>query len=117
MKPPHILVVDDEEAIINSLKMVLEESDYQVTTSQSPTQALELFSKAVNDFSLLITDLTMPEMDGISLIREIKKIRNNMPTILLSGYANTNVNQEYIDIFLPKPVGIDELLISIEKLL
>lgn len=103
----HILVVDDEEAIVRMLAQSLERIGYEVTAKTASMEALELFHAGSAAYDLVITDMTMPRMTGIELSREIKKIRPDIPVILCTGYSE-DLDQERcrqlgIDGYITKP--------------
>ncbi|HTV04176.1 MAG TPA: response regulator transcription factor [Acidobacteriaceae bacterium] len=106
-----ILVVDDEVQIIRVLRAALQSSGYEIFTASNGAEALQVFLD-VNP-SLVITDLAMPEIDGIQLTREIRQ-RASTPIIVVSV---RNQEQEKIraldegaDDYITKPFGIQELL-------
>lgn len=82
----HILVIDDNKLGLTARRAVLEELGYRVTTAASAVDALKRFSE--NSYDLVLTDFRMPRMDGIQLIREVRKLDSAMPIILLSGFAD-----------------------------
>ncbi len=82
-----ILFVDDEDSILEMSGLILESLGYTVTTRISSTDALELFRLRPDDFDLVITDMTMPDMAGDVLARRIMEIRHDTPIILCSGYS------------------------------
>lgn len=81
-----ILIVDDEKDILDALKTHLELSGYQVDTSDSATQALERFKK--EPYHIVILDINMPQMDGITLLEKIKSDRPNTIVIMVTGYSS-----------------------------
>jgi signal transduction histidine kinase/FixJ family two-component response regulator len=83
----HILFVDDEIALANVGKKVLERLGFAVTTKTSALEALATVREAPQKFALVITDLTMPIMDGVKLGVEILKIEPRTPIILTTGYS------------------------------
>jgi len=68
--------------------MLIERLGYHLTTTNSSVQALELFRNAPETFDLIITDFTMPQMNGYALSQAIHKIRPNIPIILCTGYSD-----------------------------
>jgi two-component system, cell cycle sensor histidine kinase and response regulator CckA len=82
-----ILFVDDEAPIADAGGQILERLGYSVTTRTSSVEALELFRSKPNDFDLVITDMTMPNMTGDTLSVELMKIRPGIPVILCTGYS------------------------------
>ena len=117
----HILLVDDEETILNMERKMLEPLGYRVTTRSRSTEALELFRKSHDDFDLVITDKTMPDMTGETLAAELKKIDGDIPVILCTGFSTpaSQVSKEIpgVDRFLMKPVVKSDLLTTIRSVL
>jgi len=81
-----LLLVDDEEMVCRMLQIMLEGLGYSVKKKNSAIEALEIFKKQPDDFDLVITDLTMPDMTGLELAGELHKIRSKLPIILMTGY-------------------------------
>jgi len=88
---------------------MLESLGYTAITMTNPLKALEIFRAQANDFDLLITDSRMPEMNGEDLIREILKIRPDLPVILATGYANSEDTTVSGTEILGKPFNIQKL--------
>ncbi len=86
MKKVKILVVDDEEAIRRNFKIQLEDYGHFVMLAKDGKEALEIFSKERPN--IVLTDLRMPEMDGTTLISQLKKIDSKIPIIVVSGTGN-----------------------------
>ncbi|MEZ4524892.1 MAG: ATP-binding protein [Desulfobacterales bacterium] len=82
-----ILLVDDELVIARMLESMLEELGYRVKTRTSSVEALCAFQAGPEKIDLLITDLTMPNMSGMELAREVTQIRKNLPVILCTGFS------------------------------
>jgi CheY-like chemotaxis protein/anti-sigma regulatory factor (Ser/Thr protein kinase) len=89
----NILFVDDEEAMTHVGRNRLEALGYHVETRTNPVEALELFHSKHDQFDLVITDMTMPQMTGDRLVKEILKIRPDIPTILCTGFSE-NIDEE-----------------------
>lgn len=100
----HILFVDDEPILVETMKKILEKLGYKVTCFTSANKALEAFKTTPSDFDILVSDITMPVMTGISLSKEIMSIVPDFPIILCTGYSNL------IDKELAEEIGIKELL-------
>jgi signal transduction histidine kinase len=101
-----ILVVDDEEMIADTMRLVLEQLGYNVKSFSSSQKALEEFSQRPLSYDLLITDMVMPEMTGDILIRKIRAIRADMPVIMSTGYNEKIDNETAIDL------GIREIMVK-----
>jgi len=83
----NILLIDDEAPIVNMCKQMLTGLGYNVTTRTSSIEARELFRNRPEDFDLVLTDMTMPNMTGDRLAIELMKIRSDIPVILCTGYS------------------------------
>jgi two-component system response regulator CpxR len=117
MKPKRtILCVDDNEQSLSIRKVMLETRGYHVVTCSGGQEALERFMKGGVD--LVLTDLTMPGLDGSKLIEEIKRLSPQTPAILLSGKVKMYDRDTKADVFLPKGMYAPvELLERIKVLL
>jgi len=116
-----ILLVDDEELIVELGRQRLERLGYQVESTTSPLEALDLFRSKSDHFDLVITDLTMPKMTGDKLIKEILNIRPDVPIIICTGF-NKKIDAEKSRSIgasghLEKPHENRELAITIRKVL
>ncbi len=83
----HIMFVDDEEPIIEVARVMLPRLGYRVTVFTKPRAALEYLQNDAADIDLLMTDLSMPDLSGVDLIREALKLKPGLPAILLTGYG------------------------------
>jgi PAS domain S-box-containing protein len=98
-----ILFVDDEAALVEGGKELLASLGYRVTPRMSSVEALDVFRERPHDFDLVITDMTMPNMTGVDLARELLKIRPNIPIIICTGYSHV-MSEE-----MAKSIGIRRL--------
>lgn len=109
-----ILFVDDEAAICDITKISLEESNYRVVTAHDGIEAIALYVEHRDEISLVLTDMGMPRMDGLTTIRTMQKINPNVRIIAISGLATSeNVNAAYdlgVKAFLSKPYTANQLL-------
>ena len=117
----HILVVDDEQQVIKIVQEILEHLGYQVTARTSSIEALEAFRHQPDKFDLVLTDLTMPNMSGVRLTKELLKIRPDTPIVLCTGYSE-QINEEAaskigIKGFVMKPILMKDLARIIRKVL
>jgi YesN/AraC family two-component response regulator len=112
-----VLLVDNEEAILESLSHYLKYSRLHVETATSARQALRLFKKET--FDLIITDLVMNGMSGMELLSEIKKIKYDSGVFILTGQGNMGSVIDAIrlsaDDYLLKPCDADELIFRMER--
>ena len=116
-----ILFVDDELPIAKLSSQILEQLGYQVTVRTSSVEALELFKHKPDDFDLVITDMTMPNMPGDKLAVALMQIRPNIPVILCSGYSRRVSDPMLATIgikaFVYKPVVKSDLAKTVRKVL
>lgn len=116
-----ILLVDDEESIAKLEMQMLERLGYKVTVRNSSPDALKTFKSTPDSFDLVITDMTMPNMTGDQLAKEMRSIRFKVPIIICTGFSE-RINQEKakafgIKGFLMKPVVKLELAKMVRKVL
>jgi len=116
-----ILFIDDEEAIAQLGKEMLELFGYQVDACVSPLEALALFKENPDKFDLVITDMIMPMMTGDRLTAELIKIRPDIPVVLCSGnihlFDKEPAVKKGIKAFMAKPVHMNELGQKIREVL
>ena len=116
-----ILLVDDEDMIASSMEKILSRFGYRVRPYTNSSNALSAFIANPNDFDLMITDMTMPGMDGLELIQKTKSVKANFPVIMLSGYNNRItediIQQSGINAMLLKPVEIEKLIKTVRQVL
>lgn len=118
----NILVIDDDDSIRFSLKMALEDANHQVDTSPDGEAGMALFAATAPD--LVITDIFMPEKEGLETIDEIKRIRPETKIIAISGGGHMDPN-DYLNIArrigadctLTKPFDIQVLVDAVNELL
>ena len=79
-----ILLVDDDDDLLKLMKQALEREGYEVEETQSPLQALELLR--AKKFDIMITDIVMPEMDGLDLLNHVRKQNPLVQVIIITGY-------------------------------
>jgi CheY-like chemotaxis protein len=116
-----VLFVDDEESMVFLMKLWLERLGYKVTGCTRPQEALEIFRAAPQDFDLILSDLSMPEMCGLDFAREVLRIRPGMPVLFTSGYVGPAEEEQVRSIglpeILPKPATLDELRQTLSEIL
>ena len=113
-----ILIVDDELDMLELLEMIIvEKTPYRVVTTNNPLEVPHLLKK--EPFDLLITDLRMPGLSGMDLIREAKKIDPVMPIIVITAYGSSQSAEESITEgaydYITKPFRKDQILITINR--
>ncbi len=115
----HILIVDDEQLIVEVIEDILNGLGYKTTVTTSSVDALKLFRTRSDEFDLMVTDLTMPNMKGTELAEEIHKIKPDFPIIICSGFSEIETRNKTkntgISSFIMKPVLKKELAEAVRK--
>jgi len=122
LKSRNILVVDDEENIRSLLKEILiEQGGYKVETASNGKQALEKFKNNKNDFSIIMSDIRMPYIDGLKFLERVKKREPNMVVIMISALNDIKSAISAMDrgayTYIAKPFKINELLLVVRRAL
>lgn len=114
-----IMIIDDEKIVGDMAKISLEEEGYEVETFLNAAPALKKLEE--QPFDVVVTDLKMKNIDGLEVLRTVKKLYPQTKVIMITAFANLDVAIEAIkeDVFdfFPKPVRIKELKESIRKAL
>ena len=114
-----IVIVDDEEMVLTSLSSFLNlETEYRVESFLSPHKAIEFVTD--NEVDVVLSDYLMPEMDGISFLHEVRKVKPDVPRIILTGYADKEnaikaINEVGLFQYIEKPWDNDDLLIILRN--
>lgn len=117
----NIVVIDDEDACLLSISMMLMKTNYELKLYNNPLEALDFLKMSPNSPDLILLDVMMPEMDGINVLKNIKSSTKlkSLPILMQSGVADKNQMKQAINLganeFIRKPYSKDALLESIEK--
>lgn len=116
-----VLLVEDEEAVRRGGKRMLETRGYTVHEAGSGVEALEIMEELDGAVDIVVSDVVMPEMDGPSLLRELRKTYPDMKFIFVSGYAEDafarNLPADAKFGFLPKPFSLKQLAEAVREML
>ncbi|MEM7311419.1 MAG: ATP-binding protein [Planctomycetota bacterium] len=112
-----VLVVDDEPWIRQLARETLESANYRVRTADSAPTALELLRHDPGEIALLLTDIVMPEVDGIELARRVRGLAPRLPVLLMTGYQLQGPRTELDAPLLQKPFALGELRARVRELL
>ncbi len=112
-----ILIIDDEPAVRNVTRTLLERAGYRVLTASSGAEGLEVFRANTAAIGLIVLDLTMPRMSGKEVLSELTRIGGDVRVILASGYSHPDSLPAGPNIagFLHKPFRFDDLLSTIRR--
>jgi DNA-binding NtrC family response regulator len=115
-----IIIVDDEPDLLDLLKLILtEKTNHKILTTSDPHQAIEWCKTSNAD--LLISDLRMPEMEGIEILKIIKQLDPNLPLILITAYGTIEsaveaMRHKAFD-YIAKPFKKEQILMTVDKAL
>ncbi len=116
-----LLVVEDEEMLLMSLQMVLVDKGYKVITAKDGLTALKIYQEKKKNISLVLTDLGLPNISGLEVCRQIKKINPNERMILATGFLDPEMKAKFlkegIDNFLFKPYNLTNVLKIIREII
>ena len=116
---PRVLVVDDEASIRDLLAKTLALAEYDVDVAPDGRSALERMR--LNPYDLLIADLKMPGMDGLTVIREAKRYKADLPVIIITGFSTESSAIEAVNLgvagYLTKPFRVPQVLAAAAKAL
>lgn len=119
MSNVRILVVDDEQSILNLLTNCLSAEGYGIDTASDGIEATE--KVLANDYNLVITDIMMPRLGGLDLLKNVKLSRPKLPVVIITGYATTEITIEALKLgavdFLTKPFKLSEIFFTVKKII
>ena len=119
-KKYRLLIIDDNEEILTSLKSFFSKKEYDVMSASNGLDALKLIEAATDDFDLVVTDLVMPNISGVAITAIIKKKNPKMPVIAITGYGEQPealAREVNADVVMEKPFKLDLLEKHISELL
>ncbi len=112
-----ILVIDDERAIRNTLKEILEYENHEVDLAEDGPTGIEVFQKG--NYEAVLCDIKMPQMDGIEVLEKLQEISAETPVIMISGHGNIDTAVDAIKKgafdFIEKPLDLNRILITIRN--
>ena len=115
----HILVVDDELSMRQLLEIALRKDGYHITVAESGGTAVDLFD--AHAYDLVISDIKMPDMSGVEVLRHVKRSGADIPVIMITAYASTETAVEALRLgaydYVTKPFKVDELKVTIRNAL
>lgn len=117
-----ILLIDDDDKISRMVAMMLEHLGYTTIFTTGGNEALAILNSKTEEIGCVLTDLSMPDMDGWEILSLVKKISPEMPVVLASGYDEAHVRsscqrQTPPDAYLQKPFQMAELEITLARIL
>jgi two-component system response regulator PilR (NtrC family) len=116
---PRVLVVDDEASMRQWLGIALRKDGFDVLTARSGREALELLQQPSQQIDLLLSDIRMPDMNGVDLLREAKLVRRDLVVFMMTAFASTDTAIEAMRLgavdYFTKPFNVDELRMKVRQ--
>ena len=117
----NVLCVDDEPNVLRALERLFLDNDYNILAATSGAEGLDILKKT-SPVQLVMSDYRMPEMNGVTFLKEVSLLWPDTVRIVLSGYADTGsiisaINEGHIYKFIPKPWNDDELIVTVSTAL
>jgi DNA-binding NtrC family response regulator len=115
-----ILLVDDDTVMLKLMSMLIQgKTPYELVATNNPLEGLEL--AAQNNFDLVIANLKMPSVDGMKILDAVKRVRDDVPVIIMSAYSSLETAMEVMSKgafdYITQPVKREQMLVAIEKAL
>ncbi|HTH50518.1 MAG TPA: response regulator, partial [Pyrinomonadaceae bacterium] len=115
----NIIIVDDEQSYRQLLTLVFEEEGHDVRTAMNGRQALEAFAERPAE--VIVSDVKMPDMDGIEMLRAVRETQPDVGVVLMTAFASVDTAREAFklgaDDFITKPFDVEELKLIVRKTL
>lgn len=119
MRSKKALVIDDEQIVLDSVRKILEEENYEVDVSLSGREGLDWALQ--KEYDIVLTDIRMPEIGGMRVLRDIKRARPSLPVVMITGYATVTSAVQAMKLgaadYLEKPFTPEELLKAVTSAL
>jgi len=119
MEKKKALVIDDEQIVLDSVSKILIDADYEVDVSLSGLKGLD---RAIQkDYDIVLTDILMPDIGGMRVLRDIKRAKPSIPVVIITGYATTKSAVQAMKLgaanYIEKPFEPEELLNAVSSAL
>jgi DNA-binding NtrC family response regulator len=119
MDPTRALVIDDEQIVLDSVRKILTQERYEVDTALSGREGLR---KAIErDYEVVLTDIRMPDIGGMRVLRDVKRAKPTLPVVIITGYATVRSAVQAMKLgaadYLEKPFTPDQLLKAVASAL
>jgi DNA-binding NtrC family response regulator len=119
MEKKGVLVIDDEQIVLDSVDQILTDEGYEVDVSLSGREGLDWAIQ--KDYDIVLTDILMPDIGGMRVLRDIKRAKPSLPVIIITGYATTKSAVQAMKLgaanYIEKPFEPEELLNAVSSAL
>jgi DNA-binding NtrC family response regulator len=116
MKKKRVLVIDDEQIVLDSVRKVLAQENYEIEATLSGGRGLEWGIQ--KEYDVVLTDIRMPDIGGMLVLRDIKRAKPSLPVIIITGYANVQSAVQAMKLgaadYIEKPFTPDQLIKAVE---
>src|SRR4051812_31315474 len=116
---PRVLIVDDEVSMRQWLQIALRKDGYEVFSAQNGREALELLRQKDRRFDLMLSDIRMPDISGVEVLREAKAIDRDLVVFMMTAFASTDTAVEAMRLgaldYFTKPFNVDELRLKVRQ--
>ncbi|MGZ4886897.1 MAG: sigma-54-dependent transcriptional regulator, partial [Candidatus Aminicenantales bacterium] len=113
----NVLIIDDEKSLLDLLSVVFKKEGYGVRTALSAAKAFEIFDK--EDIDLVVTDIKMPEMNGMDVLHHVRETQPDLPVVMVTAYGSINQAVEALKAgaldYVVKPFDVEELKIIVGR--
>jgi DNA-binding NtrC family response regulator len=117
MENQKALVIDDEQIVLDSVKKILSKENYEVDTALKSKNGLEMALQ--NDYEIVLTDIRMPEIGGMRILRDIKRNKPSIPVVIITGYATVQSAVQAMRLgatnYIEKPFTPEELMEAVHS--
>jgi len=119
MEKKKALVIDDEQIVLDSVSQILIDENYEVDASLSGREGLDWAIE--RPYDIVLTDIRMPDIGGMRVLRDIKRIKSSLPVLIITGYATTKAAVQAMKLgaadYIEKPFEPEQLLESVARAL
>jgi CheY-like chemotaxis protein len=114
----HVLIVDDDPRVLWFTRRILADAGFETTAAPDGADALDLVRQRPKAFDAVVSDIVMPKLDGVALLRHLSRLRPSLPVVLMSGYAPPELHERGLEApcaVLPKPCDPDALVEAVRE--
>ena len=119
MEKKKVLVIDDEQIVLDSVSQILMDENYEVDVSLSGREGLDWAIE--RPYDIVLTDIRMPDIGGMRVLRDIKRIKSSLPVLIITGYATTRSAVQAMKLgaadYIEKPFEPEQLLEAVSRAL
>jgi len=121
MSEQHVLVIDDEKPLCDLFVDILSRDNYRVQTAQKGAQGLAILADPANEFGVVFSDVNLPDMTGIEVLKEIKRHKPHLPVVMITGFATKEAAVEAMRLgaydYLAKPFNVADVSLIVGRAL